>query len=185
MDTPTHALIPVIAYGLMRQEVLISGTRSEKLAVVRTAVIVGLVGALPDMVDPHVTLAERLRSWSHCLTTWVGFSALLWLISLIQPRWLSAKFALGLSLTYLSHLFGDAIAGGIGWSYPLSDATIGDYYVHPRWWIPLNYVCVIGTYIVFRVMPMWSRIRRERSVMDERRSRVLEESRMPPPSAGA
>ena len=65
MDTPTHALIPVIAYGILRQKELISGTRSEKIGVWRTAAIIAIVGAMPDMMDPHVTLEERLSSWSH------------------------------------------------------------------------------------------------------------------------
>jgi len=176
MDTPTHALIPVIVYGLMRRDVLASGTRQEKLAVARTAVIVGLVGALPDMVDPHVTLDERLKSWSHCLTAWVGFSALLGLILLVAGRWLSPKLAIGLSLTYLSHIIGDAIAGGVGWSYPFSDSVVGDYYVRPEWWIPLNYICALLAYAVFRMIPQMSEARRRREAMERRRAQVLEEA---------
>ncbi len=176
MDTPTHALIPVIAYGLMRQDVLCSGTRQEKFAVARTAVIVGLVGALPDMVDPHVTLDERLKSWSHCLAAWVGFSALLGLISLVARRWLSPKFAFGLSLTYLSHIIGDAIAGGVGWSYPFSRAVIGDYYVRPEWWIPLNFICVILAYVIYRVLPRIATCRRKRDALEGRRAQVLAEA---------
>ena len=175
MDTPTHALIPVIAYGLMRRGVLASGTRQEKFVVARTAVIVGLVGALPDMVDPHVTLDERLRSWSHCLTAWVGFGALLGIISQVAGRWLSPMFAIGLSATYLSHIIGDAIAGGVGWSYPFSDAVVGDYYVRPEWWIPLNFVCALLAYIVYRLVPRISIDRRRREALEKRRAQVLEE----------
>lgn len=180
MDTPTHALIPVIVYGIMRQEQLTSGTVREKIAVVRTALIVGLVGALPDMADPHVTLAERLESWSHCMAAWVGFSALLGLFSVARKRWLGPFFAIGLSLTYFSHIVGDAIAGGVGWSYPFSDSVIGDYYVIPEWWIPADFICFAIAYICYRVMPKFRAARRGRRVTAEKRARVLEEAGLPP-----
>ena len=182
MDTPTHALIPVSAYGMLRQKELISGTRSEKIGVWRTAAFIGIVGAMPDMMDPHVTLEERLNSWSHSLTAWAGFSFLFGAICLARKSWWTPKLALGLSLTYFSHIVGDAIAGGVGWSYPFGNHVIGDYYIPPRWWIPLDYICVAVAYIVYRVVPMFAMQRRRRLELDEKRAAVLEEAGVPPGS---
>lgn len=153
MDTPTHALIPVIAYGLMRQKQLVSGTREEKIAVWRNAALIALVGALPDMVDPHVSLEERLHSWSHSLVGWAGFSALFAALCLAGWRWWTPGLAIWLSLAYGSHLVGDAIAGGLGWSYPIGDHVVGDYYIPPRWWIPANFISLGLAYAVYRVLP--------------------------------
>ena len=176
MDTPTHALIPVIVYGVMRQEKLASGTREEKIAVLRNAVIIGIVGAMPDALDRHVTLEERLNSWTHCLAAWAGFSALFAGISAVRSRWLSPLMALGLSLTYLSHLVGDAIAGGIRWGYPVVDHVIGDYYVHPKWWIPANFACAIAAYMVYRFLPMRAANRRRRDELRQKQAAILEEA---------
>lgn len=176
MDTPTHALIPVIAYGLMRQKQLIAGTRSEKVGVWRTALIIGIVGAMPDMMDPHVTLEERLSSWSHSLTAWAGFSVLFAAFSLARQRWWTPMLALGLSLTYFSHIVGDAIAGGVGWSYPFGDHVIGDYYIIPQWWIPADYLSFALAYLVYRVVPMFAIARLKRETLAEKRSVVLAEA---------
>ncbi len=166
----------MIAYGLLRQKELISGTRSEKIAVWRTALIIGIVGAMPDMMDPHVTLEERLRSWSHSLTAWAGSSVLFGVICLARQRWWTPMLVLGLSLTYFSHIVGDAIAGGVGWSYPFGGHVIGDYYIIPQWWIPLDYVCVAVAYVTYRVVPMFAMARCKREEMEQKRAAVLDEA---------
>ena len=132
------------------------------------------------MVDPHVTLDERLKSWSHCLTAWLGFSALLGLLSTFRTRWFSPAFAFGLSLTYFSHIVGDAIAGGVGWSYPFANHVIGDYYIIPEWWIPANFACGIGAYIVYRLLPMRAAARSRQEELARTRAAVLEEAGIPP-----
>ena len=176
MDTPTHVLIPVIVYGLMRQEGLTSGGSVEKMAIVRTAVIIGIVGAMPDAMDPHRTLEERLNSWSHSLLACVGFSALFFGVSLVRDGWVSRWFALGLGATYFSHVVGDAVAGGVGWSYPFFRSVIGDYYIPPEWWIPLDLVCVVVAYLVYRVVPKRRWLLRNRRTAEERLAEILEES---------
>ncbi|MFT4548022.1 MAG: hypothetical protein ACI8XO_000903 [Verrucomicrobiales bacterium] len=175
MDTPTHALIPVIVYGVMRQKELCYGTRGEKIAVWRTAVLTGFVGAMPDMMDPHVTLEERLNSWSHSLVAWFGFSVLFGVISLALKRWVSPVLAAGLSATYFSHIVGDAIAGGVGWSYPFGHHVIGDYYIIPEWWIPADFVCFAVAYVVYRVVPMFASRRRQHQEVKKRREATLAE----------
>lgn len=179
MDTPTHALIPVIVYGIARQKKLFSGTREEKIAVWRTAAIIAVVGCMPDALDPHETLAERLSSWSHSLLAWAGFSLLFVAICLFKRRWWSPMLALGLSLTYLSHIVGDAIAGGIGWSYPFGNDVIGDYYIAPKWWIPADFVCFVTAYVVYRVIPMIRAKQLRQAELEKKRAAVLAEAELP------
>ena len=176
MDTPTHALIPVIAYGLARLPVLRRESHGAKRSIYRNAVLLAVAAALPDLINPHVTLEERWHSWSHGLPAWLGFTGLAIATAWLRPNWLSWKWAVGMSIAYLSHLFGDAIAGGIAWAYPLNDSVIGAYYVPPSWWKPLDVACVVAAYVIFRVVPWRAKIHRRAVELAERRQTVLEEA---------
>jgi len=47
----------------------------------------------------------------------------------------------------------DAISGGIAWAYPFGHQIIGARIVTYRWWMPLDIVCGVAAYLIFRVIP--------------------------------
>jgi len=151
MDVFTHALAPVIV---------------TKLSVGHPPwirkygfIVIGLFGALPDVLNPHLSLAARLSSWSHGLPFWGGLTVSLFLLSIIRRSWIDPKLATVLSLAYLFHMICDAISGSINWLYPLGDFIWGDYYVDPIYWIPLDVVCFLITYYLFRIAPMRAKVK--------------------------
>jgi len=180
MNTPTHALIPVVIYGVMRQRVLISGTREEKKAVVRNALILAIAGAMPDALDPHITLEARLNSWSHSLLAWAGFSVLFGALCFWRWKWWTPAWAMCLSAAYLSHLIGDLVAGGIGWSYPFTGSVIGDYYIPPSLWKSADIICVLCVYLLYRLLPKCAVIRRDRKELEQKHTRAIDEQESPP-----
>ncbi|RYD25985.1 MAG: hypothetical protein EOP87_23490 [Verrucomicrobiaceae bacterium] len=123
---------------------------------------IGLAGAMPDLVSPHLSLAARMTSWSNGLPFWGGLTVLPVIVSMIKPRLLPLKLAALLSTAYLLHMACDTISGGINWLYPVGSFMWGDYYVDPVWWIPLDVVCVLTVYVMFRLMPLRAKVREGR-----------------------
>ena len=113
MDTVTHALAPVIIAH-------VTFSRSKSLGV-WSLVAIGVAGALPDLLTPHMSLESRMTSWSHGLPFWAAFTGVLIVISLISKQHLSNRLAWILSLSYLFHLICDAVSGGINVLYPVKD----------------------------------------------------------------
>ncbi len=142
MNTITHALAPVI---LVR---LIAGRRDSWKR--RHWMSIGLAGALPDLINPHLSLEARMNSWSHGLPAWAAFTALAFTVALASrgrvPPWLAAVW----SAAYLFHLFCDAISGGIDWLHPLGSFVWGDYWVSPIFWFPLDFILLLVLYFLFR-----------------------------------
>ena len=145
MNTLTHALLPVIFTGLFSRKTAAPSRRD--------LILTALAGALPDLLNPHFTLAARLASWSHGLPFWLCFTGALLLTAKFQPRWMSLRMAWMMAAAYLFHLWCDAISGGDNFGYPLRDFTWGDYWVDPTWWIPLDIGCVLACYLIFRAWP--------------------------------
>lgn len=154
MNTVTHALLPLMAVRLA------TGRRFSgwQLAAI------GLCGAAPDLINPHLTLAARMSSWSHGLPAWGAMSVLcLVAVPLSRGRWRWSLAVLG-SLAYGLHLFCDAISGGINWLSPVGDAFWGDYWFPVVWWTPTDVVLVLGAYFVFRAIPKWREARMARGL---------------------
>ena len=154
MDTITHALAPVIL---------------TRLAFGKPAwmprfglVAIGVAGAMPDLVNPHLSLAARMTSWSHGLPFWGGLTVVLLGFALVKRRLLPVRLAVLLSAAYLLHMVCDAISGGINWMFPVGNFVWGDYFVDPVWWIPLDVVCVLTAYVMFRLVPLRARVRERR-----------------------
>ncbi len=120
---------------------------------------IGLAGAMPDLLNPHLSLASRMTSWSHGLPFWGGLTVMLLVFAMVKPRVLPVKLALLLSAAYLFHMVCDAISGGINWMHPVGKFVWGDYYVDPVWWIPLDVVCVLTVYVMFRLVPLRAKVR--------------------------
>ncbi len=151
MDTVTHALAPVIlAHVCLKRS---KGFGRWGL------VAIAIGGALPDLLTPHFSLEARMSSWSHGLPFWAAFSGGLFLASVLSARRLSLRLACFLSMAYLFHLVCDSISGGINWLYPVADLVWGDYWISPVFWIPLDIVCILSCYYLFRLQPFLERRR--------------------------
>ncbi|MEO5914208.1 MAG: metal-dependent hydrolase [Luteolibacter sp.] len=152
MDVFTHALAPVIL---------------TRLAFGRPAwlrsygfLAIGIAGALPDLLNPHLSLAARLSSWSHGLPFWLLFTVLMFSLTLLKKLKLSWQLASILSFSYVFHMFCDSISGGVDWFYPFGHLQLGDYFVDPIYWVPLDVVLFLITYYLFRMLPTLEKTRR-------------------------
>lgn len=154
MNIFTHALAPVIVARLLAPKKDWAGRAG--------LVAIAFAGALPDLLSPHITLEQRMTSWSHGLPAWLGFSALLAAVVFFSGKRVSPPLATAMSGAYLLHMFCDAIAGGIDWLHPFGTLTWGEYWIGPLWWIPLDATCVLTCYYLFRLKPLWAH-RRKRS----------------------
>jgi hypothetical protein len=145
MDTVTHALLPVICTGLVAGNAKWLGRWG--------LVGIGIAGALPDLLTPHLSLEARMTSWSHGIPCWLAFSSVLIICSIFIRRGFSTRLALFQSGAYLLHMACDAISGGVNFLYPFGNWTWGDYWVDPIWWVPLDIICVLTCYVMFRFLP--------------------------------
>jgi hypothetical protein len=145
MDTVTHALIPVICVGVVARHARWIGRRG--------LVGIGIAGALPDLLNPHLSLESRMTSWSHGIPCWLVLSVLLVVISRFNRGRLSTRLALCLSGAYLLHMICDAISGGVNFLYPYGEWIWGGYWVDPSLWVPLDIICILICYLMFRILP--------------------------------
>jgi len=145
MDTVTHALIPVICLRLAAKNQMWSGRFGY--------IHVGIAGALPDLLNPHLSLESRMASWSHGLPFWFGLSVLLLLVSLFMRNRLPLPLAACMSTAYLLHIACDAISGGVNALYPLGTWVVGYYWVDPLLWIPIDIILIVVSYFLFRILP--------------------------------
>ena len=157
MNIFTHALAPVIATRLLFPKSRWAGRAG--------LVAIGLAGALPDILSPHITLEQRMSSWSHGLPAWAGVSIVFASASLLSKRRIAPALAAAMSVAYLLHMFCDAISGGINWLAPFGTLSWGRYWFDPIWWVPLDVVCVLTCYYLFRLQPMWARLRGKRAAV--------------------
>jgi membrane-bound metal-dependent hydrolase YbcI (DUF457 family) len=149
MNTVTHALAPVIIAH-------VAFSRSKRFRA-WDLVAIGVAGALPDLLTPHMTLESRMISWSHGLPFWTAFTVMLFVISLLSKQRISNRLAGIMSLSYLLHLVCDAVSGGINVLYPVKNLIWGAYWVSPVLWIPLDILCLLTCYYLFRFRPLWAR----------------------------
>jgi len=160
LNTVTHALAPVVICHLAFGR----GKWRGKYGLIA----IGVAGALPDLLSPHLSLESRMESWSHGLPAWLGFSIIVFALAAFGCRrdarvtWpgrlarsLSFPLAAALSAAYLFHLICDAISGGINWLYPVTDFFWGDYWIDLRLWIPIDVVLMLLAYYLFRIRGHW------------------------------
>ncbi len=151
MDIFTHALAPVILIRLF--------VGKQPWLRPWSLVAVGLAGAMPDLLNPHLSLEARHTSWSHGLPFWVVFSLLVWVVTRFGKLASSWKLALLISLAYLFHMICDSISGGVDWFYPTGSLLVGGYFVDPIYWVPLDVILFLTTYYLFRLAPMLEKAR--------------------------
>lgn len=147
----THILLPIIPLAWRRYKLSQEKKTGHRL---REIAVVGLFGALPDLLNPHLSLEARLSSWSHGLP-FVGILAALLLLGCIpKASPLTIIRAAYLLFAYCLHLFCDAISGGIAWLYPFSDHVIGAAYIKPGLlWFASDFFLVITAYVLLRLLP--------------------------------
>lgn len=142
MNTITHALLPVILTRVLHRPI-----RGREL------VWIGIAGALPDLLTPHITLEARLASWSHGLPCWAALTLIALTVSLRFPSRFPKQLAAACSAAYFLHILCDAISGGVNWLHPLGRWIWARQWVPHMLWIPLDVVCFLMCYFLLRVLP--------------------------------
>jgi len=98
-------------------------------------------------------LLARYSSLSHGILFWFILTIALLLFAFLKRKMLPFYLAGWFSAAYLLHLFCDGISGGIAWLYPLRGDIVGRYYIQPIWWSPLDIICALLAYGMFRIIP--------------------------------
>ncbi len=148
----THAGLPLILLAWRRVR---AGTVGKDLIPTRYLIVTAIVGALPDLLNPHISLESRLSSWSHGLPFFALFTALLYLGMIPKRSPITWRWATFWSFAYGAHLFCDAISGGIAWKYPFGNEVWGDQWIPPGiLWFASDFFFLIGNYILLRIVPM-------------------------------
>ena len=96
MDTVTHALLPVIVTAVVLRD-----KKPDWLLGRSGFVIIGIAGALPDLLSPHLSIDSRLNSWSHGLPFWFLLSTVLLLLcAVVRQRWNIGRLRLAFVLRW-------------------------------------------------------------------------------------
>jgi len=157
MNTITHALLPAIAAGIINRSYRAKENR-RNFFTGKQILLIGVFGAAPDLINPHLTLAARYTSWSHSLIFFIPL--ILILTTLAFTKFKNNKLLIAtLVSAYLLHLICDTISGGIAWLYPLKTDIIGSYIIPATTWIPLDVISILTAYFIFRVFPMRNSLR--------------------------
>lgn len=125
-----HFCIPLAVGGLLN---LKSVHQDRQFLFNRTTLLYSSIfGILPDLVNPHFSLAARHQSWSHTLWFALGIAVVIYTFRLLTHK-LTVQQAHLFVLAVILHLIGDAVAGGI---FPLGTAgpQLGAYYLKPIYW---------------------------------------------------
>lgn len=152
MNTVTHALLPVIS-AVSCEGVSRVFTRRKSSLSSKQLLVIGVFGAAPDLLNPHLSLEARYSSWSHTIWFWLLLTAVIFAVYFLKRNVASVYLTAWLSFSYVLHLVLDALSGGIAWNYPLCQDTIGHYYINPIWWIPVDIILFIIVYFLFRARP--------------------------------
>lgn len=145
MNVVTHSLLPVIAAATL------PGTARPGC---KGLIAIGIAGAMPDILNPHITLEARMSSWSHGLPFFALFALCVITASGLSQGKIPLRLGLMICAAYLLHLVCDAISGGINWLHPVANLAWGGFWVHPLLWIPLDIICLLTCYVLFRWLPM-------------------------------
>ncbi len=140
MNTITHALLPVIGVKILK--------KTEFKWTNKKLVWLAIFGALPDLLNPHLSLNARFTSFSHSVFALFYVMIALLMIKKFTKISLDFKLILFFWGAYLLHLICDMISGGIAWGYPFYNSVIGGTYISWIWWCPLDILCVLIIYIL-------------------------------------
>jgi hypothetical protein len=134
MNIVSHALFPIVfaqainGYYTHNRKPLLFGWKP--------LLLIGLTGALPDILSPHFSFESRYTSLTHSIM----FLLTAAVVSLIVA-WRFQRFR---TLSYfcffaiLLHFICDMISGGINLFAPAGTMIVGSNYVRARYWISLD-----------------------------------------------
>jgi len=151
MNTITHALLPVIVVSLCER--VDRGVQRKRIFSTREILFVGIFGAAPDLLNPHLSLAARYTSWSHGLPFWIALTIALLIAFRFYRTRLPLRLVICFSVAYALHLICDLIAGGLAFWYPFAPLVLGQYWVPPQWWAWIDASCVLIVYVLWRIFP--------------------------------
>lgn len=147
MSPVTHAILPLaLGYSWLPKRAY----RPTWYA----SVVVALSGALPDMLDPHITLEARYNSWSHTLLALAAFGGLV--LALLCFGKMRRFMPLGILCVsgYALHLACDLISGGGRPFLPFSRTLCGRDFV-PSWsWGATDIALLLWVYLFYRWVPL-------------------------------
>jgi hypothetical protein len=147
MFVVTHAAVPIIAYNIYSY---FNIRKCDQTSIgLKIYSIIGLSGILPDILDPHIDLDARMKSWSHTVWFLVGFSIILVISS--KAVNIKLKYIIWVLFGVFAHDIFDAISGGISPLYPYQ-FVIGDYYIKSDYWITIDAVSFIFAIITTLVL---------------------------------
>ncbi len=139
MNIVSHIVYPIV----LAQSANAYRTHKRQVALFngKQLLLIGLCGALPDLIYPHLALSSRYTSIFHSL--W--FVAAAFFLAFLLVR----KFPKFRSLIYFCwlaaclHLLCDMITGGINLYAPFGNKVIGDSYIPLKYWLSLDVTGVL------------------------------------------
>jgi len=136
----SHALMPVLAASATN--IFTVKNSRQRLFSNLHLIIIGLAGAIPDIVSPHFSLSARHSSLAHTLWFLLAMYPIYLLVSkkLYKNRFL--LFTNWLCLATALHLFFDSMSGGIPLFYPFGN-VLGKYFIHYRYWVRIDIVILL------------------------------------------
>jgi hypothetical protein len=129
--------------------------RTDQPAYYRSAGLIALSGALPDLLCPHLSLAARHASWSHTVFAYAAFSLVLVGLAAVPRVRVPPRILLLASLAWALHLAADGVSGGIAWLYPFSGGILGQRLIRYHWWIWIDVVLTVIALAVFLWWPAY------------------------------
>jgi hypothetical protein len=154
----THACLPVTV--AMAIDVLRLGTGRERLFANKQLIAIGIAGALPDLLYPHLSLRARYSSWTH--TVWF-LAALYPVYAGICREWFRRRWLLltnFLWLASIAHIATDTISNGTRPLYPYG--PIIKYRFIPGGvyrWLKFDVAFVLAI-VVLAILIKWLKTRR-------------------------
>ncbi len=119
-------------------------------------IAIAVAGVLPDLLSPHLSLADRYNSFSHSLIFTCVFLACCATFFAFLYRKPYGSLPVWCAAAYVLHLAEDMISGGI--DFLASGHVPGEYYVPPMYW-PL-----IDLYIIVIVVLLDRKIRKQHKI---------------------
>jgi hypothetical protein len=146
MQFPTHACIPALA-AMLVDSIRVQKGR-ERLFPGKFLIAIGVAGALPDFLNPHISLAARLSSWTHTLWFILAIYPVYGVVSRIwyRKRWLLLTHWLWLAT--MAHLVIDTLSNGTRPLFPFGPVI--SYRVIPRglFWSISDFVFITATILL-------------------------------------
>jgi hypothetical protein len=147
----THTLLPVCACLVLDNLAVRSGR--DRIFPLKSLLLVGLFGTLPDICTPHMSLEDRLTSWSHTVWFMAGIVPFVAMAGGFFEKGYRIRVALACWIASFLHLAADAISGGIAWLYPWRPDVLGKYWIPAQHWMWFDAFFILFTWFLVRIVP--------------------------------